>query len=183
METLFAAGVGFILFTLASRFTDVREMYLVLVQTWFFLTPIVYHPSIVPPKYRLALWANPMYFLLQTFRKPIYDGVIPAWRLTVTSAGLAVGRLRDRMDLLLQPVGPSSPTRREVRHPLENVTVRYRRPRERIWTLKEYAIRKLKRRIFFDDFRALHDFNLDIAPAKPSASSAETAPGRRRSCG
>jgi len=90
METLFAAGVGFILFTLASRFTDVREMYLVLVQTWFFLTPIVYHPSIVPPKYRLALWANPMYYLLQTFRKPIYDGVIPAWRLIATSAGLAV---------------------------------------------------------------------------------------------
>jgi ABC-type polysaccharide/polyol phosphate export permease len=90
METLFAAGVGFILFTLASRFTDVREMYLVLVQTWFFLTPIVYHPSIVPPKYRIALWANPMYFLLQTFRKPIYDGVIPAWRLTLTSGGLAV---------------------------------------------------------------------------------------------
>ena len=90
IETLFTAGVGLILFTLASRFTDVREMYLVLVQTWFFLTPIVYHPSIVPPKYRLALWANPMYFLLQIFRKPIYDGVIPAWRLTATSAGLAV---------------------------------------------------------------------------------------------
>ncbi|HEY6928901.1 MAG TPA: ABC transporter permease [Thermoanaerobaculia bacterium] len=90
IETLFAAGVGLILFTLASRFTDVREMYLVLVQTWFFLTPIVYHPSIVPPKYRLALWANPMYYLLQIFRKPIYDGVIPAWRLTATSAGLAV---------------------------------------------------------------------------------------------
>ena len=49
---------------------------------------------------------------------------------------------------------------------LENVTVRYRRPRERIWTLKEYAIRKLKRRIFFDDFRALNDFNLTIAPGE-----------------
>jgi ABC-type polysaccharide/polyol phosphate transport system ATPase subunit len=49
---------------------------------------------------------------------------------------------------------------------LEDVTVRYRRPRERIWTLKEYAIRKLKRRIFFDDFRALHDFSLQIAPGE-----------------
>jgi ABC-2 type transport system permease protein len=93
METLFAAGVGFILFTLASRFTDVREMYLVFVQTWFFLTPIVYHPSIVPPKYRLALWVNPMYYLLQTFRKPIYDGVIPAWKLIATSGALAVAVL------------------------------------------------------------------------------------------
>jgi homopolymeric O-antigen transport system permease protein len=90
IETLFAAGVAFILFTLASRFTDVREMYLVLVQTWFFLTPIVYHPSIVPAKYRLALWLNPMYFLLQTFRKPIYDGVLPASRLLLISAALSI---------------------------------------------------------------------------------------------
>src|SRR5262249_57125821 len=62
--SFFAAGVGFFLFTLASRFSDVREMYLVFVQTWFFLTPIVYHPAIVPAKYRFALWANPMYYLV-----------------------------------------------------------------------------------------------------------------------
>ena len=65
---LFTAGASLLLFTVASRFADVKEMYLVLVQTWFFLTPIVYHPSIVPPKYRFALWANPMYYLVQTFR-------------------------------------------------------------------------------------------------------------------
>lgn len=88
--SLFAAGMGFLLFTLASRFTDIREMYLVLVQTWFFLTPIVYHPSIVPPRFRFALWANPMYYLIQTFRKPIYDGVIPAAALVGASAAFAI---------------------------------------------------------------------------------------------
>jgi ABC-type polysaccharide/polyol phosphate export permease len=93
IEALFAAGVGFILFTMASRFSDVREMYLVLVQTWFFLTPIVYHPSIVPPRFRIALWANPLYYLLQTFRRPIYDGGIPDLRFLGASAGLAVGTL------------------------------------------------------------------------------------------
>jgi ABC-type polysaccharide/polyol phosphate export permease len=90
---LFSAGVGFILFTMASRFSDVREMYLVLIQTWFFLTPIVYHPSIVPPRFRIALWANPLYYLLQTFRRPIYDGVIPDLRFVVASTGLALGTL------------------------------------------------------------------------------------------
>lgn len=91
MVTLFAAGTGFLLFTLASRFTDIREMYLVLVQTWFFLTPIVYHPSIVPAKFRLALWANPMYYLVRTFREPIYDGVLPSWRLLAASLAVSVG--------------------------------------------------------------------------------------------
>jgi ABC-type polysaccharide/polyol phosphate export permease len=93
IEALFAAGVGFILFTIASRFSDVREMYIVLIQTWFFLTPIVYHPSIVPPRFRLALWANPLYYLLQTFRRPIYDGAIPDFQFLAASAGLALGTL------------------------------------------------------------------------------------------
>jgi homopolymeric O-antigen transport system permease protein len=89
--TLFAAGLGFLLYTLASRFTDVREMYLVFVQTWFFLTPIVYPTSIVPEKFRIALWINPMYYLLQTFRKPIYDGALPSLPLIGGSLALAAG--------------------------------------------------------------------------------------------
>ena len=90
IETLFAAGVGLWLFTFASRFSDVREMYVVIVQTWFFLTPIVYHPAIVPPKFRFALWLNPLYYLVQTFRKPVYDGVLPSVALVAVSAGLAL---------------------------------------------------------------------------------------------
>lgn len=88
---LFSSGVALLLFTFASRFSDIREMYLVLVQTWFFLTPIVYHPAIVPPRFRFALWLNPMYYLIQTFRKPIYDGVIPSSGLVAASFALSVG--------------------------------------------------------------------------------------------
>ena len=55
-------------------------MYPVIVQTWFFLTPIVYHPSIVPGRYRFILSLNPMYFLIQIFRDPIYDGAHPVGR-------------------------------------------------------------------------------------------------------
>lgn len=93
ITTLFTAGVSLMLFTVASRFADIREMYLVLVQTWFFLTPIVYHPSIVPFRYRLALWLNPMYYLVQVFRKPIYDGVIPSPGLLLASFGLSLAVL------------------------------------------------------------------------------------------
>jgi len=90
IETLFAAGVGLWLFTFASRFSDVREMYVVIVQTWFFLTPIVYHPAIVPPKFRFALWLNPVYYLVQTFRKPVYDGVLPSVALVAVSSALSL---------------------------------------------------------------------------------------------
>lgn len=46
---------------------------------------------------------------------------------------------------------------------LENVSVRYRIPRERIGSLKEYAIRRLKRRLYFDEFEALREVSLEIA--------------------
>jgi ABC-type polysaccharide/polyol phosphate export permease len=91
--TLFTAGVALLLFTLTSRFADVREMYGVIVQTWFFLTPIVYEPSIVPFRYRVWLSLNPMYHLIQVFRKPIYDGTLPSPELTVVSLALAVAVL------------------------------------------------------------------------------------------
>jgi ABC-2 type transport system permease protein len=88
--TLFTAGMALLLFTVASRFADIREMYLVLVQTWFFLTPIVYTASIVPAKYRVALSLNPMYYLIQVFRKPIYDGAIPSAALTLGCLAMSV---------------------------------------------------------------------------------------------
>ena len=46
---------------------------------------------------------------------------------------------------------------------LEKVTLRYRIPRERIHSLKEYAIRRVQRRVFYDDFEALRDVDLAIA--------------------
>ena len=91
--SLFAAGTGLFLFTLASRFSDVREMYLVFVQTWFFLTPIVYHPAIVPPRFRFALWLNPMYYLIQTTRRPIYDGLVPEAKFFVPSVAISLAVL------------------------------------------------------------------------------------------
>ena len=87
---LFAAGVGLFLFTLASRFSDVREMYNVFVQVWFYLTPVVYHISIVPSRYRVPIWLNPMYYLVQTFRKPIYDGELPPGDVLLASVAIAV---------------------------------------------------------------------------------------------
>jgi len=86
----FTMGMGFLIFTLASRFQDIREMYLVLVNTWFFVTPIVYAPSIVPPKFRLVLWLNPLYYLIQTFRDPILKGHLPSPLVTGFSAAIAL---------------------------------------------------------------------------------------------
>jgi ABC-type polysaccharide/polyol phosphate transport system ATPase subunit len=45
---------------------------------------------------------------------------------------------------------------------LENVALRYRVPRERIRSLKEYAIRRIQRRVVYDDFEALKGVALTV---------------------
>ena len=45
---------------------------------------------------------------------------------------------------------------------LENVSVSYRLPSERIGTFKEYAIRKLQRKIKINKFWALTDVTLQV---------------------
>jgi ABC-2 type transport system ATP-binding protein len=49
---------------------------------------------------------------------------------------------------------------------LENISVRYRLPSERIGTFKEYAIRILERKIRFNSFWALYNVNLSVYSAE-----------------
>lgn len=85
---LFTIGVGLVVFTMASRFVDVKETYLVLVQAWFFVTPIVYTPANVPERYRFIIRYNPMTYLVEVFRAPLYNGWLPG-RNTLVFAALA----------------------------------------------------------------------------------------------
>jgi len=77
LGSLFTMGVGLLVFTLASRFVDVKETYLALVTAWFFITPVVYTPAIVPERYRFIVRFNPMTYLVEMFRAPLYDGWLP----------------------------------------------------------------------------------------------------------
>ncbi|HEY7863283.1 MAG TPA: ABC transporter ATP-binding protein [Thermoanaerobaculia bacterium] len=46
---------------------------------------------------------------------------------------------------------------------LEDVTVRYLVPREKIGSLKEYAIRRLKRSVFYDEFEAVRGVSFTVS--------------------
>jgi homopolymeric O-antigen transport system ATP-binding protein len=54
--------------------------------------------------------------------------------------------------------GPSA----EVTIHLQNITVRYQAPKERLATFKEYAIRRLQRRVVYTDFYALAGIDLEV---------------------
>lgn len=76
---IFALGVGLILAAAAVYFADMLPVYEVILTLWMYATPIIYPPEILPPDRIWLLKLNPMYYLLQVFRRPLYEGVIPEW--------------------------------------------------------------------------------------------------------
>jgi ABC-2 type transport system permease protein len=73
---MFSLGVALLMSALAVFFADVVEMYAVVVQVWFFLTPVMYPKEILPAKFIWYMNLNPVYNLLELFRTPIYHGWI-----------------------------------------------------------------------------------------------------------
>ena len=73
----FSLGAALFVSTLGIFFSDVVEMYQIVLQAWFFLTPIIYPPELLPAQYGWLLWANPMYRMIDLVRTPIFHGHLP----------------------------------------------------------------------------------------------------------
>jgi ABC-type polysaccharide/polyol phosphate export permease len=90
---LFALGVGLFVTTLAIFFVDVVDIYQVGLMILFYLSPIIYPLSILPERYLVFVQLNPMYYFVQLFRQPIYDGTIPEIGLVWRAALIALSAL------------------------------------------------------------------------------------------
>jgi ABC-type polysaccharide/polyol phosphate export permease len=87
----FALGIGLLFSTLAIYFPDVVEMYGIALTAWMYLTPIIYPVEIIPLPYRnLILVINPMYYMVELFRQPLYDGIFPSYNLLIVGVGIAL---------------------------------------------------------------------------------------------
>jgi ABC-2 type transport system permease protein len=74
---LFTLGISFFLAAVCVFFVDIIETYQLLLMPWMFLTPIFYPLEIVPEKYLFIIKMNPMYYIIECFRTPIYLGHLP----------------------------------------------------------------------------------------------------------
>jgi len=79
LQIIFSIGVGIILGILNVFFRDVGQLYSVILQFWFWLTPIVYSPTIIPEKMRLGLKVNPMASIMNAYQGIFVEKQIPQW--------------------------------------------------------------------------------------------------------
>jgi ABC-2 type transport system permease protein len=88
---VFATGVAMALSVLAVYFRDVSYLWAIVIQVWFFATPIVYPPALLEAKAPSWLYdllrLNPMNGFVETYRRLLYDASAPGWR---TMIGLAL---------------------------------------------------------------------------------------------
>jgi homopolymeric O-antigen transport system permease protein len=89
----FTFGASLALTALSVFFADVREMYQAGIPAVMYLTPIIYPVAIIPEKYRMLIRLNPVVYLLEIVRDPIYYGIIPAPRTLALAAVISVGSL------------------------------------------------------------------------------------------
>jgi ABC-type polysaccharide/polyol phosphate export permease len=82
---LFTFGVSLALSAVSVFFADVREMVQAALPALMYLTPIIYPITIIPDGWRPWFALNPMAYVLEIVRDPIYYGILPS-KLTMTLA-------------------------------------------------------------------------------------------------
>jgi len=85
LELACLVGVTSGLAALNARYRDVRHAMPLLIQIWFFATPVAYPSSLVPPRWSLFYALNPMVGITEGFRWAIVGtGPFPALLMIVT---------------------------------------------------------------------------------------------------
>lgn len=91
--TVFTLGLALLLSTASVFFTDSIDIYQIVIQAGFFLTPVMYPPSVLPESLDSWLRLNPFFSLIELFRTPIYGNAIPDAGLIVGTVALALTTL------------------------------------------------------------------------------------------
>lgn len=79
VQVLFSVGLGITLGVLNVFFRDVGQLFGVVLQFWFWLTPVVYPINILPAYVRDALRYNPMTNIITSYQNILVKGQWPDW--------------------------------------------------------------------------------------------------------
>lgn len=70
---IFSLGLSWMISSLYLFVRDIGQFIHILLQLWFYLCPIVYPASIIPEKYQFLYRLNPMYFIVEGYRRALIN--------------------------------------------------------------------------------------------------------------
>lgn len=79
VQQAFATGIGVLLGTLHVFFRDVGQLWAVMLNLWFWGTPIVYHVDILPERVAAVIAWNPLTPLFGGYQRIVVEGAWPEW--------------------------------------------------------------------------------------------------------
>ncbi|CAG9175588.1 hypothetical protein LMG23992_02996 [Cupriavidus laharis] len=90
IQIAFSIGLGMILGVLNVFFRDVGQLMGVVLQFWFWLTPIVYPLNALPDLARKAVELNPMTSIVSAYQDILVRGRAPDWMSLAPATALAL---------------------------------------------------------------------------------------------
>ena len=89
----FALGLGLILAVANTFYRDTSHLITVILQAWYFATPIIWELNKVSQATRDRCWLNPAYPFIRMFQLIIRDGQWPSLTMFLMAAGIAAASL------------------------------------------------------------------------------------------
>src|SRR5690242_7480256 len=83
--TIFTLGATFFFAAANVYYRDVAHILQIVLQVWFYVTPIIFSEEFFPAKYRWIFKLNPLVYVLHGFRLSVYYGMLPAFRSIAAS--------------------------------------------------------------------------------------------------
>jgi lipopolysaccharide transport system permease protein len=80
VQILFALGLGMVIGVLNVFFRDVGQLFGIVLQFWFWLTPIVYPLSTLPDWVQKLVMLNPMTPVINAYQMILVHDALPPWR-------------------------------------------------------------------------------------------------------
>lgn len=90
LTVAFALGLGLMLGVLNVFLRDIAQVMTIMLQLWFWLTPIVYMPGILPDRFQAWIAINPMSPIVHAYQQAILVGQAPDPASLAWVAGLAL---------------------------------------------------------------------------------------------
>ena len=83
LQTLFVFGLGVIFSLFTPFFKDLKEAIPILIQLWFWMTPIIYMKEMIADKYPAILIYNPFYYFVEIYQQIFLFSKAPSFEALV----------------------------------------------------------------------------------------------------